>query len=85
MAGMKKIWDHITSMLKIAIGKESRGKNQRVKAIGSNGQVNDTNIHLSDVSSDVGQKSDSSLVCQNWVDWLNWMELSEFKNRVLKN
>ncbi|KAL8132961.1 hypothetical protein AgCh_008437 [Apium graveolens] len=31
------------------------GKNQRVKAVGSNGQVNDTNIHLSDVSSDVGQ------------------------------
>ncbi|XP_074369474.1 uncharacterized protein LOC141710859 [Apium graveolens] len=31
------------------------------------------------------QKSNSSLVCRNWVDWLNWMELSEFKNRVLKN
>ncbi|KAL8118738.1 hypothetical protein AgCh_016303 [Apium graveolens] len=31
------------------------------------------------------QKLDSSLVCRNWVDWLNWMELPEFKNRVLKN
>ncbi|KAL8097316.1 hypothetical protein AgCh_030452 [Apium graveolens] len=55
MAGMKKIWDYIASMLKTAIGKESRGKNQRVKDVGSNGQVNDTNIHLSDVSSNVGR------------------------------
>ncbi|KAL8091062.1 hypothetical protein AgCh_040242 [Apium graveolens] len=31
------------------------------------------------------QKLDSSLVCHNWIDWLNWMELPEFKNRVLKN
>ncbi|XP_074347058.1 acetolactate synthase small subunit 2, chloroplastic-like [Apium graveolens] len=63
----------------------ARGKNQRVKVVGSNGQVNDTNIHLSDVSSDVGQKSDSSLVCRNWVGLLNWMELSKFKNRVTAN
>ncbi|KAL8132932.1 hypothetical protein AgCh_008421 [Apium graveolens] len=33
-----------------------QGKNQRVKAVGANGQVNDTNIHLSDVSCDVGQE-----------------------------
>ncbi|KAL8158306.1 TNF receptor-associated factor homolog 1a-like isoform X2 [Apium graveolens] len=42
----------------------SRGKNQRVKAVRANGQVNDTNIQLSDVSSDVGQVIDSAGICK---------------------
>ncbi|KAL8120289.1 hypothetical protein AgCh_017449 [Apium graveolens] len=41
-----------------------RGKNQWVKAVGANRQVNDTNIHLSDVSFDVGQVIDSARICK---------------------
>ncbi|KAL8100872.1 hypothetical protein AgCh_032935 [Apium graveolens] len=40
------------------------GTNQRVKAVGANGQVNDTNIHLSDISCDVGQVIDSARICK---------------------
>ncbi|KAL8093417.1 hypothetical protein AgCh_035336 [Apium graveolens] len=63
---------------------QEKGKNQRVKAVGANGQVNDTNIHLSDVSSDVGQVIDSARICKVAEPEKDVLNLSQHQTEMVE-
>ncbi|KAL8124722.1 hypothetical protein AgCh_012397 [Apium graveolens] len=79
-----KKWDEKKNDDKKRGEEKKKEINQRVKAVGANGQVNDTNIHLSDVSSDVGQVIDSAKICKVAEPEKDVLNLSQHQTEMLE-